>query len=62
MDKEVLIDIGAQISNLRIYPLFDSCHYLLTALQVREDIQQHQTGKNRFSHRSIFNENFLFDR
>ena len=45
MNKEVLIDVGAQLARLRMYPVFDMCHYLLTALQVREDIQQHPTGK-----------------
>ncbi len=45
MNKEVLIDVGSQLSHLRMYPVFDLCHYLLTALQVRDDIQQHQAGK-----------------
>ena len=45
MNKEVLIDIGTQLGQLRMYPVFDMCHYLLTALHVREDIQQYQTGK-----------------
>ena len=45
MNKEVLIDVGAQLARLRMYPVFDMCHYLLTALQVREDIQQHPTGE-----------------
>jgi hypothetical protein len=44
MNKEVLIDIGSQLIHLRMYPLFDMCHYLLIALQVRDDIQQYQTG------------------
>ncbi len=44
MNKEVLIDVGSQLAHLRMYPLFDTCHYLLTALQVRDDIQQYQTG------------------
>ena len=45
MNKEVLIDIGTQLGQLRMYPVFDMCHYLLTALHVREDIQQYQTGE-----------------
>jgi hypothetical protein len=45
MNKEILIDVGAQLGRLRMYPLFDICHYLLIALQVREDIQQYQTGR-----------------
>lgn len=45
MNKEVLIDIGAQLAHLRLYPVFDTCHYLLTALQVRDDVQQHQASK-----------------
>jgi hypothetical protein len=46
MNKEVLIDVGSQLAHLRMYPVFDVCHYLLTSLQVRDDIQQHQTGNN----------------
>jgi hypothetical protein len=45
MNKEILIDVGSQLAHLRMYPLFDMCHYLLTALHVRDDIQQYQTGK-----------------
>jgi hypothetical protein len=45
MNKEVLVDVGSQLAHLRMYPVFDVCHYLLTSLQVRDDIQQHQTGK-----------------
>ncbi len=48
MNKEVLIDVGSQLAHLRMYPLFDMCHYLLTALQVRDEIQQYQTGKKIF--------------
>lgn len=44
MNKELLIYVGSQLSQIRLYPLFDTCHYLLTALQVRDDIQQYQTG------------------
>lgn len=44
MSKEVFIEIGSQLGRLRMYPVFDICHYLLTALQVRDDIQQHQAG------------------
>ena len=44
MNKEVLIDVGTQLARLQMYPLFDVCHYLVTALQVRDDIQQYQTG------------------
>jgi hypothetical protein len=44
MNKEVLIDVGAQMAHFRMYPLFDMCHYLIIALQVRDDIQQYQTG------------------
>jgi len=47
MNKEALIDAGSQLANIRMYPFFDICHYLLTALQVRDDIQQHQAGINR---------------
>ena len=45
MNKEILIDIGSHLSHLRTYPLLDICHYFLTALLVRDDIQQHQTGR-----------------
>lgn len=51
MNKEVLIDVGTQLGHLRMYPLFDMCHYLLTALQVREDIQQYQTVSTNFTRR-----------
>lgn len=44
MSKEVFIEIGSQLGRLRMYPVFDVCHYLLTALLVRDDIQQHQAG------------------
>lgn len=44
MSKEVFIELGSQLGRLRMYPVFDVCHYLLTALQVRDDIQQHQAG------------------
>ncbi|CAF4308335.1 unnamed protein product, partial [Rotaria magnacalcarata] len=42
MNKELLIYIGSQLSQIRLYPLFDICHYLLIAIQVRDDIQQCQ--------------------
>lgn len=45
MNKDILIDVGSQLSRLRMYPLFDACHYLLTAMHVRDEIQQYQTGK-----------------
>jgi hypothetical protein len=48
MNKEVLVDFGSQLVHVRMYPVFDVCHYLLTALQVRDDIQQHQAGKIQF--------------
>ncbi len=48
MNKEVLVDFGSQLAHVRMYPVFDVCHYLLTALQVRDDIQQHQAGKIQF--------------
>ncbi|CAF3536446.1 unnamed protein product [Rotaria sp. Silwood1] len=51
MNKELLIYIGSQLSHVRIYPLFDMCHYLLTALQVRDDIQQYQTATQNFTRR-----------
>ncbi|UJR37073.1 hypothetical protein I4U23_029777 [Adineta vaga] len=51
MNKEVLIDVGSQLAHLRMYPVFDTCHYLLTALQVRDDIQQHQSGTQNFTRR-----------
>jgi len=51
MNKEILVDIGAQLAHLRMYPVFDTCHYLLTALQVRDDIQQHQTATQNFTRR-----------
>ena len=44
MNKEILINVGSQLSHLRMYPLLDMCHYLFTALQVRDDIQQYQNG------------------
>ena len=44
MNKEILINLGSQLSQLRMYPLFDMCHYLFIALQVRDDIQQYQNG------------------
>ena len=61
MNKEVLIDIDSQMGHLRMYPVFDACHYLLTALQVRDDIQQHQTGKtNKISLVRLHTFCFLF--
>jgi len=51
MNKEVLVDVGAQLAHLRMYPVFDTCHYLLTALQVRDDIQLHQAGTLNFTRR-----------
>lgn len=57
MNKDVLIDVGNQLGHLRLYPLFDMCHYLLTALQVREDIQQYQTGSFLFR---LFHFEFVF--
>ena len=51
MNKEMLIDVGAHLAHVRLYPLFDICHYLLTALQVRDDIQQHQAGTQNFTRR-----------
>lgn len=51
MNKEVFIDIGSQLGQLRMYPVFDACHYLLTALQVRDDIQQHQAVSQHFTRR-----------
>lgn len=51
MSKELLIDLGSQLSHVRLYPFFDTCHYLLAALQVRDDIQQHQTATQHFTRR-----------
>jgi hypothetical protein len=51
MNKEVLIDFGSQLAHLRMYPFFDICHYLLTALQVHDDIQQHQSATQNFTRR-----------
>jgi hypothetical protein len=51
MNKEVLVDFGSQLAHVRMYPVFDVCHYLLTALQVRDDIQQHQTATPNFTRR-----------
>ncbi|CAF0876782.1 unnamed protein product [Adineta steineri] len=51
MNKEVLIDIGLQLAHLRMYPLFDMCHYLLTAIHVRDDIQQYPTVTQNFIRR-----------
>jgi hypothetical protein len=51
MNKEVLINAGSQLGHLRMYPIFDLCHYLLTALQVRDDIQQHQAATQNFTRR-----------
>jgi hypothetical protein len=61
MNKEILIDVGSQLARLRMYPVFDTCHYLLTALQVRDDIQQHQAGKilNDFTNSFEFKTNSL---
>jgi hypothetical protein len=39
------------LAHLRMYPVFDVCHYLLTSLQVRDDIQQHQTATQNFTRR-----------
>lgn len=44
MNKDLFIDVGSQLAHLRMYPVFDTCHYLLTALQVRDDIVLHQSG------------------
>lgn len=44
MNKEVLIEIGSHMARLRMYPVFDTCHYLLIAMHVRDEIQQYQTG------------------
>ncbi|UJR09127.1 hypothetical protein I4U23_013374 [Adineta vaga] len=54
MNKEALIDIGSQLSRLRLYPIFDICHYLITALHVREDIQQYPTVTQNFTRRHPF--------
>jgi uncharacterized membrane protein YeiH len=51
MNKEILIETGAQLARLRMYPFFDICHYLLTALLVRDDIQQYQAGTQNFTRR-----------
>ncbi|CAF3365894.1 unnamed protein product [Rotaria socialis] len=51
MNKELLIYIGSQLSQIRLYPLFDICHYLLIAIQVRDDIQQCQTATQNFTRR-----------
>ncbi|CAF1234092.1 unnamed protein product [Adineta steineri] len=51
MNKEILIDVGSQLAHLRMYPVFDVCHYLLTALLVRDDIQQHQPATQNFTRR-----------
>lgn len=53
MNKEILIDVGSQLSRLRMYPLFDTCHYLLTAMHVRDDIQQYQTGTTILLERNL---------
>lgn len=45
MNKEILLDVGSQLVHLKIYPLLDMCYYLFVALQVRDDIQQYQTGQ-----------------
>ena len=47
MNKDVLIDVGSQLARLRMYPIFDICHYLITALHVRDDIQQYPAGEKR---------------
>lgn len=54
MNKEILIDVGSQLEHLRMYPLFDMCHYLLTALHVRDDIQQYQIGMRIISCNLLF--------
>ncbi|CAF0771198.1 unnamed protein product [Rotaria sp. Silwood1] len=51
MNKEILIDVGSQLEHIRTYPLLDTCHYLLAALQVRDDIQQHQPATQNFTRR-----------
>lgn len=51
MNKEVLLDVGANLARIRTYPLLDVCHYLLTAMLVRDDIQQHQAGN--ICHRAV---------
>ena len=47
--NKVLINVGSQLTSVRLYPFFDICHYTFTALQIRDDTQQHQTGKFLFS-------------
>lgn len=51
MNKEVLIDIGSQLAQLKVYPFLDICYYLIIALQVRDDIQQYQTVTQNFTRR-----------
>jgi len=51
MNKEVLIDFGSQLAHIRMYPVLDVCHYLLVALQVRDDIQQNQAATQNFTRR-----------
>ncbi|CAF0850665.1 unnamed protein product [Adineta ricciae] len=51
MNKDLFIDVGSQLAHLRMYPVFDTCHYLLTALQVRDDIILHQSGTHNFTRR-----------
>jgi len=48
MNKEIFIDVGSQLAHIRMYPAFDICHYLLSALQVKDDIQQHQAPTQNF--------------
>lgn len=38
LDQEILLDAGAQLHRLKMYPYFDIAHYLLMIIEVRDDI------------------------
>ncbi|CAD6197363.1 unnamed protein product [Caenorhabditis auriculariae] len=38
LDHEMLIDAGGQLQRIRMYPYFDTAHYLLMCLSVRDDL------------------------
>ncbi|CAB55030.2 Trimeric intracellular cation channel type 1B.1 [Caenorhabditis elegans] len=38
LDQEILLDAGAQLHRLKMYPYFDVAHYLLMIIEVRDDL------------------------